>query len=45
MYYQTLYQSKKNKLKDWIGETKIFSYVMIITYAVLISTWLILLCL
>lgn len=44
MYYQTLYQSKRNKLKNWIGETKIYPYVVIVTFIGLISVWLILLC-
>lgn len=44
MYYQTLYQSKRNKFKNWIGETKVFPYVAIVTFITIFSVWLILLC-
>lgn len=40
-FYQTLYQSKRNRFKNWIGETKIFPYISIITGVSLVSIWLI----
>ena len=43
MYYQTLYQSKRNKFKNWIGETKILPYIAIFNFVTLVSVWLILL--
>ncbi len=43
MYYQTLYQSKRNKFKNWIGETKVMPYVAIILFITLVSIWLIML--
>ena len=43
MYYQTLYQSKRNRFKQWIGDTKILPYVAILLFVFLVSGWMILL--
>lgn len=45
MYYQTLYQSKRNRFKQWIGETRLFPYIAILLFIFLVSGWIILLCL